>query len=157
MASYLITGASRGFGLALARQLASLPASDVSKVFATARRDAPALDDLVKASSGRVDVVILDVTNEAAIKQAAVEVEAKLKGKGLDVLINNAGVCQYAFDGVKSMSASHGPHVPEDRSAKVLRDNLAESFTINVLGVHWVTRVFLPLLQKGSLKKVANM
>lgn len=37
------------------------------------------------------------------------------------------------------------------------RDNLEESFTINVLGVHWVTREFLPLLQKGTLKKVANM
>ena len=37
------------------------------------------------------------------------------------------------------------------------RDNLAESFTINVLSVHWVTRAFLPLLQKGTQKKVANM
>ena len=51
----------------------------------------------------RVVVVKLDVTNEASIKQAAAEVEAKLEGKGLDVLINNAGVCQYAPDGVKSM------------------------------------------------------
>lgn len=25
------------------------------------------------------------------------------------------------------------------------------------MGVHWVTREFLPLLQKGTLKKVANM
>jgi len=39
----------------------------------------------------------------------------------------------------------------------VLRDNLVDSFTINVLGVHWVTRAFLPLLQKGTQKKVANM
>jgi len=39
----------------------------------------------------------------------------------------------------------------------MLRDNLEESFTINVMGVHWVTREFLPLLQKGTLKKVANM
>lgn len=103
MASYLITGASRGFGLALARQLASLPASDVSKVFATARGDDPALQELAKKSPGQVVVVKLDVTNEASIEQAAAEVEAKLEGKGLDVLINNAGVCQYASDGVKSM------------------------------------------------------
>ena len=103
MASYLITGASRGFGLALARQLASLPASNVSKVFATARADSPALDELAKKSLGRVVVVRLDVTNEASIKQAAGEVTTHLKGKGLDVLINNVGVCQYASDGVKSM------------------------------------------------------
>ncbi|KAI1135779.1 NAD(P)-binding protein [Hypoxylon sp. FL0543] len=139
MASFLITGASRGFGLALARQLASLPSSEVSKVFASARGDSPALDDLARESSGRVIVVKLDVANEASIKQAASEVERKLEGRGLDVLINNAGICQYAPDGVKSM------------------DNLEESITVNVLGVHWVTRAFLPLLQKGTLKKVANI
>ena len=103
MASYLITGANRGFGLALARQLISLPASEVAKVFATARGDAPELVELAKKSSDRVVIVNLDVTNEASIKQAAAEVEADLSGKGLDVLINNAGVCQYASDGVKSM------------------------------------------------------
>ncbi|KAL8780239.1 MAG: hypothetical protein Q9213_006561 [Squamulea squamosa] len=139
MASYLITGASRGLGLALANQLASLPASDVTKIFATARGDAPALEELAKKSPGRVLIVQLDVTDKASIKQAAAKVEANLEGRGLDVLINNAGVCQYAADGVGSM------------------DNLAESFTINVLGVHWVTRTFLPLLQKGTQKKVVNI
>lgn len=39
----------------------------------------------------------------------------------------------------------------------MLRDNLEESFTVNVMGVHWVTRAFLPLLYKGNNKKVANM
>ncbi|OTA87483.1 hypothetical protein M434DRAFT_81240 [Hypoxylon sp. CO27-5] len=139
MASFLVTGSSRGFGLALVHHLTSLPTSQVSKVFATARGDSPELDQLAKKSPGRVFFVKLDVTNEASIKKAAAEVDAKLQGKGLDVLVNNAGVCQYAPDGVKSM------------------DNLEESFTINVLGVHWVTRSFLPLLQKGTLKKVANM
>ncbi|KAI1207237.1 NAD(P)-binding protein [Annulohypoxylon truncatum] len=139
MASFLVTGASRGLGLALVRQLISLPATDVGQVFATARGDSRALEELENSSSGRVILVKLDVTNEASIKQAAAEVEAKLESKGLDVLINNAGVCHYAPDGVKSM------------------DNLAESFTTNVLGVHWVTQAFLPLLRKGKVKKVANI
>ncbi|KAL8989987.1 MAG: hypothetical protein Q9169_008235, partial [Polycauliona sp. 2 TL-2023] len=139
MASYLITGASRGFGLALARELAALPASGVTRIFATARADSPELEELAKSSSGRVVVVQLDVTNEASIKEAAVQVEVSLAGKGLDVLINNAGVLQYAADGVKSM------------------DNLAESLTINVLGAHWVTKAFFPLLEKGTQKKVINI
>ncbi|OBT60745.1 hypothetical protein VE03_10876 [Pseudogymnoascus sp. 23342-1-I1] len=139
MASYLITGASRGFGLALVRELVSLPATDVGKIFAAARGDSLGLDELAKSSSDRVIIVKLDVTNQESIKQAAAKVETKLEGKGLDVLINNAGVCQYSADGVKSM------------------DNLEESFAINVLGVHWVTQAFLPLLQKGNLKKVANI
>lgn len=103
MASYLITGASRGFGLALTRQLASLPAPEVSKIFATARGNTPDLEELAKQSPDRIVVLKLDVTDQESIKQAAVNVEATLKGEGLDVLINNAGICQYAGDGVKSM------------------------------------------------------
>ncbi|OJJ96363.1 hypothetical protein ASPACDRAFT_1891234 [Aspergillus aculeatus ATCC 16872] len=139
MASVLITGASRGFGLALARELSSRSETEISKVFATARGDSSPLSELAAVSAGRVSVVQLDVTDEVSIRNAAGEVEKQLSGKGLDILINNAGVCQYVGDGVKSM------------------DNLAESFTINVLGVHYVTRAFLPLLQQGSLKKVANI
>jgi len=139
MASFLITGASRGFGLALVRELASLPGSEVSQVFAAARGAAPALDELVQKSSGRVIIVKLDVTDKVSIKNAAAEVEKTLGGKGLDVLINNAGICQYASEGTKSM------------------ENLEESFSVNVMGVHWVTQAFLPLLQKGTLKKVANI
>ena len=45
----------------------------------------------------------------------------------------------------------------ENPATNAPRENLAESFTINVLGVHWVTRAFLPLLQKGTQKKVVNM
>ncbi|PYI25300.1 NAD(P)-binding protein [Aspergillus indologenus CBS 114.80] len=139
MASVLITGASRGFGLALVRELSSRPASEISKVFATARGESSALSELAAASAGRVSVVQLDVTDEVSIRNAEAEVETQLSGKGLDILINNAGICQYVSDGVKSM------------------DNLAESLTVNVLGVHCVTQAFLPLLQRGSLKKVANI
>ncbi|KAL4909126.1 hypothetical protein BDW74DRAFT_77830 [Aspergillus multicolor] len=139
MASYLITGAARGLGLAFVQKLVALPAEEISVVFATARAPSSELEELAKESSGRVVVIRLEVTDEASIKQATVEVEKKLAGKGLDVLINNAGVCEYAMDGVKSM------------------DNLEHSFSINVLGVHWVTRAFIPLLQKGTQKKVINI
>ncbi|GAP88229.1 putative short chain dehydrogenase reductase [Rosellinia necatrix] len=139
MASFLVTGASRGLGLAFVRELISRPTSEVGLVFAGTRGDAPTLDEIVDKSSGRLVVVKLDVTDQVSIKKAAAEVEAKLGGKGLDVLINNAGIAKYVTDGIKSM------------------DNLEESFTTNVMGVHWVTREFLPLLQKGTLKKVANI
>lgn len=103
MAFYLITGASRGIGFELTRQLASLPASQVSKVIATARGDAPALAELAQNSSGRVIVVKLDTANQASSKEAAAEMEAKLDGKGLDVLINNAGVMPWSPNGVVTM------------------------------------------------------
>ncbi|KAL4739581.1 hypothetical protein BDV11DRAFT_187193 [Aspergillus similis] len=139
MSSFVVTGASRGLGLAFVRRLAALPASEVSTVFATARSQSPELEELAKQSAGRVIVIKLEVTDEASIKQAAAEVGDRLSGKGLDVLINNAGVCDYTPDGVKAM------------------DNLEQIFSINVLGVHWVTRAFIPLLQKGTQKKVVNI
>ena len=103
MASFLITGASRGFGLALVKELVSLPTSQVSKIIATVRGDAPALNEIVEKSSGRVAVVKLDVTDQTSIKKAAAETEPILGEKGLDVLINNAGIGQFAFQGVASM------------------------------------------------------
>ena len=104
MASYLITGASKGLGFELTRQLATLPESQVSKVFATVRGDAPALQNLAKSeANGRIFVVRLDVSDEASIKQAEGEVRTSLNGKGLDVLINNAGILQYSPSGVSAM------------------------------------------------------
>ncbi|KAI1267572.1 NAD(P)-binding protein [Xylariaceae sp. FL1019] len=138
MASFLITGTSRGLGLALVQELSSRPESEVSRIFAAVRGDSSSLDDVVKKSAGRVSVLKLDVTSKESIKAAAVEVEKQLGDKGLDVLINNAGVCHYEFDGVKSM------------------EKLADSMNINVYGVHWTTRAFLPLLRKGQLKKVVS-
>lgn len=37
------------------------------------------------------------------------------------------------------------------------KTDLNEVFNVNVFGVHNVTRAFLPLLKKGSLKKIMNM
>ncbi|KAK4169717.1 estradiol 17-beta-dehydrogenase 2 [Cladorrhinum sp. PSN259] len=140
MATILITGASRGLGLAFVKQLASLPSSKVSKIFATTRTDSSALNELSETSSGRVIPVTLDITSRESIKAAAEEVE-KILGSdaGLDILINNAGVCNYVSDGVKSM------------------DTLEQDLGVNVLGVHWVTAGFFPLLQRGGMKKVVNL
>lgn len=41
--------------------------------------------------------------------------------------------------------------------SKLCRDNLAEAFNVNVMSVQNMTTVFLPLLEKGKLKKVANI
>ena len=90
MSSYLITGSSRGLGLELAKQLAS--SAEVGTVFAAARKESAALKELVEKSNGRIVLIQLETTDAASIKQAVLDVEKNLGGKGLDVLINNAGV-----------------------------------------------------------------
>jgi NAD(P)-dependent dehydrogenase (short-subunit alcohol dehydrogenase family) len=103
MASYLITGCSRGLGLAAATHLATLPSSEIGSIFATARKETAALTELAQKSSGRVVFIQLDATDEISIKNARIAVEKVLGGKGLDVLINNAGKMGLSPEGITSM------------------------------------------------------
>lgn len=103
MASFLITGGNRGLGLAIVKELISRRTSNVTKIVATTRNPSPELDELVRESSGRLAVIALDVSSELSVKQAVPELEMALAGKGLDVLVNNAGIAQYAMDGTVSM------------------------------------------------------
>jgi NAD(P)-dependent dehydrogenase (short-subunit alcohol dehydrogenase family) len=135
MISILITGCSRGLGLELTK-LFNLSA-DVNIVFATARNLTPALQDVVESSSGRVQFVSLDVTKDDSITTAVQEVTEKLgPGKGLDVLVNNAGIQILEKHGATHMHA------------------LEETFSVNVVSVHKVSAAFLPLLFCGAQKKL---
>lgn len=81
---WLITGASSGFGRAIAE--VALAAGDV--VVGAARRP-EALDDLVAAHPDRVEALRLDVADTGAAEAAVRDVVAR-HGR-IDVLVNNAG------------------------------------------------------------------
>ena len=81
---WLITGASAGFGCALAD--AALAKGDT--VVAAVRRP-ESVKDLADANPDRVSVVELDVTDKAQIESAIGEVLAR--HDRIDVLVNNAG------------------------------------------------------------------
>ncbi|PYI08315.1 short-chain dehydrogenase-like protein [Aspergillus sclerotiicarbonarius CBS 121057] len=139
MASYLITGTSRGIGLAMARSLASKPASEVSVVFAAARTQTDELKQLVAQSSGRVQSIPIDVENKTSVQAAAAIIEQALAGSGLDVLVNNVGIMPVTPNGIETMN------------------DLDSVFHTNVTSAHIVTSAFLPLLKKGTQKKVINI
>lgn len=107
MASYLITGCSRGLGLALAHCLSSFPKSEVSIIFVTSRKGSAALIELIDRHSGRVDFVSLDVLSEVSIKAAVNSVEQRLSSSGLDVLVNNVGIMGTAPGGAPAMYFFH--------------------------------------------------
>lgn len=92
---WVITGANRGIGLALTRQLTERG----EEVIATARNPVEATE--LVALGGRV--VPLDVTSEDSVKEFA----AALGNGSIDVLINNAGMLVndalggLDFDGMK--------------------------------------------------------
>jgi len=140
MSSYLITGAGRGLGLELVRQLSQRSPREVSAVFATIRGPpSEALQELVAEAQGRIIVMHMVVTDKDSIAAAVGQVRERLGGRGLDVLINNTAIMETSLDGVASM------------------DNLRNSFQVNVEAVHDVTAAFLPLLREGSQKKVLNL
>ncbi|MER7756996.1 oxidoreductase [Kitasatospora sp. NPDC097643] len=121
--TWLITGASRGFGRCLAE--AVLESGD--QVLATARRPEQ-LADLVSRYGGRVRTAALDVTDVDAAR-AAVDSAVESFGR-LDVVVNNAGY------------ANSGPI--EEMTEKDFR----EQFEANFFGVVNVTRAALPMLHK---------
>lgn len=103
MASYFITGSTRGIGLAIATLLASKPESEVSIIFAAARTQREGLKQLAANSAGRVEIVPVDATSEESVTEAAEQVERSLGSKGLDVLINCAGIMPQTPGGIETM------------------------------------------------------
>lgn len=99
MTSYLITGTSRGLGLSFVKYL--LSSSETGTVIATARSQSPALKEI---SDSRLHFLQLDVGDNKSIEQATSKAEELLGSKGLDVLINNAGVMSaFTPNGVSTM------------------------------------------------------
>jgi NAD(P)-dependent dehydrogenase (short-subunit alcohol dehydrogenase family) len=115
----MITGAGRGLGRSFART--ALEAGD--DVIATAR-SADALAGLVAEYGSRVTPVVVDITDEAAVK-AAVDDAVGRRGR-IDVLVNNAG---YGLTGAVE---------------EVLESDIRDQFAVNFYGVLWCTRAVLP-------------
>jgi NAD(P)-dependent dehydrogenase (short-subunit alcohol dehydrogenase family) len=121
--TWLITGASRGFG----RHLTEAVLESGDQVLATARRPEQ-LADLISRYGPRIRTAALDVTDADAAR-AAVDSAVASFGR-LDVVVNNAGY------------ANSGPI--EEMAEKDFR----EQFEANFFGVVNVTRAALPVLRE---------
>lgn len=85
--------ASRGIGLELVKQLLQSPSNTIIAACRTPSKAAD-LQALAQQAKGRLHLVALDVNKKDSIITAAAEV-AQLPGiaeKGIDYLVNNAGV-----------------------------------------------------------------
>ncbi|OBZ71368.1 hypothetical protein A0H81_08762 [Grifola frondosa] len=142
MPSYAIIGSSKGIGLEYVRQLASDPKNTV---FATVRDKGTATQLAAIAETAKnVHIIEADVVNTTSLKAAADEV-AKISGGSLDVLIHNAAKFKnetffYTFEDYESPEA--------------LDADFIDSFKVNVLGIIHTINAFLPLLRKGTTKKI---
>jgi short-subunit dehydrogenase len=131
----LITGATGGIGKAVALQLAR----DGYRVFATGRRQS-ALDVLLsEVEEGTIEAMPLDVTAGESIREAAQKVHERTGGRGLDVLVNNAG---------------YGITVPMELIAE---EDLRGQLETNVIGLVRVSQAFLPAMRERGSGTVINI
>ncbi len=128
MATWLVTGANRGIGLELCRQIAARG----DTVIGTARD--PGAAAALRETGARVEA--LDVTDPASIDALG----ARLRGEPLDGLINNAGIGSFG-GGVADLTAEH----------------LARYFGVNASAPILVVRALLPSLRAGAGKKIAHV
>jgi NAD(P)-dependent dehydrogenase (short-subunit alcohol dehydrogenase family) len=133
----LITGANKGIGLEIARQLAKTGITVLLGVRDPGRAQT-AVEDL--AHDGIVAHAIpLDLADEATITAAAATIEA-VHGK-LDILVNNAGI----------VDAEDGP--PTIATSAAVRRILETNF----IGTLAVTQAMLPLLRKAPAARIVNL
>ena len=132
---WLITGASRGLGRAIAEVV--LDAGDT--VVATAR-DSSSLDALVERYGDRVIPMALDVTDRAEV--FAVVAEAAERTGRIDVVLNNAG---YGLAGAIE---------------EVAEQQVRDQFDVNFFGALWVTQAVLPVMRRqggGHLLQMSSI
>ena len=133
----LITGANKGIGFEIARQL-----GQANHLILLGARDPQRGQDAaatLKASGIDVHFIQLDLTVTATIQSAAARVGREF-GR-LDVLVNNAGIGDRA----------DGP--PSGTSLEAVR----RVFETNFVGTLAVTQVMLPLLRKSSAGRIVNL
>jgi NAD(P)-dependent dehydrogenase (short-subunit alcohol dehydrogenase family) len=130
----LVTGANRGIGFEIVRQLSR---HNFHVVLAARNRDAG--ESAVSAFNGNVSWQTLDVSDEASIQQAAREFGNK--HDHLDVLVNNAGI--YPDEGANILT--------------IKREQLAATFQTNTFGALQVVQAFLPYLRKARAARVINV
>ncbi len=128
MTTALVTGANKGIGLEIVKQLI-----DRGMTVYLGARD-PERGEKAAADTG-ARFVQLDVTDPDSIRRATDSLDS------LDVLVNNAGI-------------TGGQLIPPG-SADV--DTIREVFDTNVFGVVRVTDAFLPLLRRSAHPRIVNM
>jgi len=134
----VVTGANRGIGLEIVRQLARRG----MRVVLTARDAANAEAARARLAAEGLEVAIhaLDVRDASQARAAAAWVGSRF-GR-VDVLVNNAGVL---------------PDPKGTRVATVDPDVLRDAFETNVIGALAVTQACLPLMRENGYGRIVNL
>src|SRR5881275_2158905 len=137
MKTALITGANKGIGREVARQLAA-KGFHVFVGARNAKAGRKAAEEIAK-QAGKATFLEIDVADNGSVNTAAREF-SDIEDH-LDVLVNNAGII---VDG-------------DDAILKISDDLLRKTLETNTLGPLRVTRAFVPSLIKSKAPRVINV
>jgi len=133
----LVTGANRGIGFEVCRQLAEKH----FVVLLTARGAAKAKTAAGKLGNiGVVEPLALDVADVASVQKAAAEIAGRYGY--LDVLVNNAGINYDTWETVENAN---------------INSTVAATIATNLLGPWRACQAFLPLLRKSPAGRIVNV
>ncbi len=130
----LVSGANRGIGREIVRQLAERGITTI-----LGSRDEEKGRAAAEGMDGDVRVRQLDVTDEKGIQNLAREVEEEF-GR-LDVLVNNAGI-----------SIDRG-----QRGVDADLDVVRETLEMNLFGAWRLCEAFVPLMQRNGYGRIVNV
>ena len=134
----LVTGANKGIGLEIARNLSGAGCT-VLLGARNAERGGQAVRRLGQAGLGDVHFIEIDVTRQDTITAAAQQIESRY-GR-LDILLNNAGV------------NLRGDGLPGAVDTAVVQ----KTFDTNFFGALRVVHTMLPLLHKSAAGRIVNV
>jgi len=136
--SIMITGCNRptGIGFHMVKQI--LEKFKPEHLFATCRNPSGAkeLNDLA-AKYKNLHVIELDLGNEEKYTEVVDKIDEMTEGNGLNVLINNSGI--FGDKGASSIF-------------NLNKKELQEHFDVNTFAPIFLTKAFVPLLEKASSK-----
>jgi NAD(P)-dependent dehydrogenase (short-subunit alcohol dehydrogenase family) len=146
----LVTGANKGIGLQIAKDLAARQFTVLLGSREPQRGHAAA-----QTIDGTAEAVQLDVTDPASIAAAAQRITSDYGH--LDVLVNNAGISHTDSSDEAPSDASLQQIVQAGRMSLAPLTEVRAIFDVNVFGVIAVTQAMLPLLRRAPAARIVNV
>ncbi|KAK2063129.1 short chain dehydrogenase [Colletotrichum caudatum] len=145
MSVYVITGVSKGIGFEFLKQYSQ----DAENLVIGLVRDKTRTEKKIAAELGNrpnVHILHADLTKYASLEQAAADTADIVGDRGIDYLIANGGLVPLldVYGPIGDLSG-----IPEELDAVG-----SELWQINVMGNIHLIHLFLPLVMKGTVKKV---
>jgi NAD(P)-dependent dehydrogenase (short-subunit alcohol dehydrogenase family) len=146
----LVTGANKGIGLQIAKDLAAHQFTVL-----VGSRDLQRGHVAAQTIDGAAEAVQLDVTDPASIAAAAQRIASEYGH--VDVLVNNAGISHTDISEEAPSDASLQRIVEAGRMRVAPLAEIRAIFDVNVFGVIAVTQAMLPLLRRAPAPRIVNV